>query len=204
MKNQEEPLMYTVIGTVRSRAFRVMWMLEEMGVSYEQIDCGARSDDAKKYNPSGKIPAFLDGDEVLTDSVAIMTYLGDKHGKLTAPAGTLERARQDAMTFWLIDEFDAVLWSAAKHSFVFPEEQRVPAIKDSLKAEFLTSAGKLSERLEGPFLMGDDMTHADILAVHCINWSVSAGFPKVDEKLHAWAKSLRERDAFKAVMARLS
>lgn len=194
--------MYTVVGAVKSRAFRVMWMLEELGQGYDVITAAPRSEEALKYNPSGKIPALVDGDHVMTDSVAIMTYLGDKHGKLTAPAGTPARAQQDAKTFWLIDEFDAILWAAAKHSFVFPEDQRVPAIKDSLKAEFLRASAKLSEQLDGPFLMGDQMTHADILAVHCINWSVGAGFPKVDKNLWNWASGLRDRPAFKAAQMR--
>ena len=194
--------MYTVIGGTKTRAFRVMWMLEELGQPYDLNPAAPRSDEARKFNPSGKIPALVDGDEVLTDSVAIMTYLADKHGALTAPAGTPARARQDAMTFWLIDEFDAVLWAAAKHSFVLPEEARVPAIKDSLKAEFERAASTLSDRLEGPFLMGDQITLPDLLAVHCINWSIGAKFPRVDDKLNLWAKSLRERPAFLAAMAK--
>ncbi|MFG6590140.1 glutathione S-transferase family protein [Sulfitobacter sp. 1A12157] len=194
--------MYTVIGGTKSRAFRVMWMLEELGQPYALNPAAPRSDEARKYNPSGKVPALVDGDEVLTDSIAIMTYLADKHGALTAPAGTPARARQDAMTFWLIDEFDAVLWAAAKHSFVFPEEARVPAIKDSLKAEFERAASTLSDRLEGPFLMGDEITLPDLLAVHCINWSIGAKFPRVDDKLNLWAKSLRERPAFMAAMTK--
>ncbi|KIN63123.1 Glutathione S-transferase family protein [Sulfitobacter noctilucicola] len=196
--------MYTVIGATKSRAFRVMWMLEELGEDYTQIAAGPRTPEAKKYNPLGKVPALLDGDEVLTDSVAITTYLGDKHGQLTAPAGTVARARQDAMTFWLIDEFDAILWAAAKHSFVFPEERRVPVIKDSLKAEFAHAADILADRLDGPFLMGDQMTHADILAVHCINWSIGAGFPRVNDKIGLWAKGLRERPAFKAAQEKVA
>ena len=194
--------MYTVIGGTKTRAFRVMWMLEELGQPYDLNPAAPRSDEARKYNPSGKIPALVDGDEVLTDSVAVMTYLADKHGALTAPAGTPARARQDAMTFWLIDEVDAVLWAAAKHSFVLPEEARVPAIKDSLKAEFERAASTLSDRLEGPFLMGDQITLPDLLAVHCINWSIGAKFPRVDDKLNLWAKSLRERPAFVAAMTK--
>lgn len=194
--------MYTVVGATKSRGFRVMWMLEEMGLEYDHNPAPARSDEAKKFNPLGKIPALVDGDEVLTDSMAILTYLGDKHGQLTAPAGTPARARQDAMTFWLVDEFDAILWSAAKHSFVLPEAERQPAIKDSLKAEFARSAAVLSERLTDPFLMGDAITIPDILAAHCINWSIGAGFPRVDDKLGAWAKGMRERPAFKAAQSR--
>ncbi len=146
--------MYKVIGGLKTRAFRVIWMLEELGQPYELIPAAPRSDEAKAYNPTGKVPALMDGDELLTDSVAIMQYLADKHGMLTAPAGTIARARQDAMLFWLIDEFDAILWAAAKHSFVWPKDMRVPEIKDSLKAEFGRAAATLAERLKGPFLMG--------------------------------------------------
>jgi glutathione S-transferase len=191
--------MYKVIGATKSRAFRVLWMLEEMGLPYEHIPATPRSPEAIAHNPTGKIPALIDGAEVLTDSVAIMTYLADKHGQLTAPAGTVARAHQDAMTLWLIDEFDAILWAAAKHSFVFPEAERVPAIKDSLKAEFARACTHLESRLQGPFLMGDTLSLPDILAVHCINWSIGAGFPPVGETLATYAKSLRARPAFRAV-----
>ena len=190
--------MYRVIGATKSRAFRVMWMLEELGEAYEQVDAGPRSDEARKYNALGKIPALVDGDNVLTDSVAIMTYLGDKHGKLTYPAGTPERAHQDALTFWLIDEFDAILWAKAKHSFALPEKLRVPQLGETLAAEFSRSAGLLSERIDGPYLAGDRMTHADILACHCLNWSIGAGFPRVDDRLANWARDMRARPAFKA------
>ena len=194
--------MYTVIGATKSRAFRVMWMLEELGQPYDHIAAAPRSDEARAFNPSGKIPALRDGDTVLTDSMAIVTYLADKHGALTAPAGTAARARQDAMTFWLIDEFDAILWMAAKHSFVLPEEHRVPGIKDALKAEFSVSSAALADRLDGPFLMGDRISIPDILACHCLNWAVGAGFPRVDDRLFAYGKSLRERPAFQAASAR--
>ena len=194
--------MYKVVGSVNSRAFRVMWMLEELGQSYEIITASPGSEEARKYNPLGKVPALVAGDDFLTDSCAIMQFLADKHGAMTAAAGTAARARQDAMVFWLIDEFDAILWAAAKHSFVFPKDRRVPVIKDSLKEEFTRASTLLADRIEGPFLMGDQMTVPDILAVHCLNWSIGANFPPVDDRLTAWAAGLRKRDAFKAVRAR--
>ncbi len=79
--------MYTVIGPVKSRAMRVLWMLEELGEAYNHIDAAPRSDEARTYNPSGKVPALIDGAEVLTDSMAILTYLADKHGKLHRTGG---------------------------------------------------------------------------------------------------------------------
>lgn len=194
--------MYTVVGPVKSRALRVLWMLEELGEPYEHIPALPRSDEARRFNPSGKVPALVDGENILTDSMAILTYLSDKHGRLTAPAGTVARAHQDALTFWLVDEFDAILWAAAKHSFVLPEDKRIPAVKDVLKDEFSASAAQLSERLTGEFLMGDHITVPDILACHCVNWSIGANFPRVDEKLATYAKNLRNRPAFQTASSR--
>ena len=57
--------MYTVVGAVKSRAFRVMWMLEELGEDYTVIPAGPRSDEAKKYNPLGKVPALVDGADLI-------------------------------------------------------------------------------------------------------------------------------------------
>ena len=106
------------------------------------------------------------------------------------------------MTFWLIDEFDALLWMAAKHWRVLPEDQRVPAVLEPLKAEFARNLDIFSTMIKGEFVMGDDITVPDILAVHCINWAIGAGFPVQNEPANAYAKRLRVRPAFKAVRAR--
>ena len=37
--------MYKVIGSVKTRAFRVIWMLEELGEPYELIAAAPRSDE---------------------------------------------------------------------------------------------------------------------------------------------------------------
>ena len=191
--------MYRVIGTVKSRALRVMWMLEELDQDYELITAPPRSDVARQYNPLGKIPALVDGNDVLTDSVAIMTYLADKHNALTAPAGTPARAKQDAVTCWLIDEMDAILWAAAKHSFILPEDKRVPEIIAPLHAEFARNADSLTKRLgDQEFLMGATITLPDVLAVHCIGWAFGVGFPPVPDALKAYSKRLRARPAFRA------
>lgn len=193
--------MYQVIGAVRTRTFRVLWALEELGQPYESRPEPPRSDAVQALNPLGKIPVLKDGDAVLTDSVAIMTYLADKHGALTAPAGTPERAQQDAITHWLMDEFDAVLWAAAKHRFVLPEALRVPELQASLIEEFARSLDTLESMITGDFLMGDTITVPDILAVHCINWAIGVKFRVENEAVNAYAKRLRARDAFRKVRA---
>ncbi|MEX0371512.1 MAG: glutathione S-transferase family protein [Tateyamaria sp.] len=195
--------MYRVIGTVKSRAFRVMWMLEELGQEYELVAATPRSDTARKFNPLGKIPALVDCDDILTDSVAIMTYLADKHGGLTAPAGTAARARQDAVTLWLIDEVDALLWTNSKHSFVLPEKLRVPSVEKTLHKEFERNAQTFARMLDdaGEFIMGDGISLPDLLAVHCFGWAFGAGFPPLPDTVKAYTKRLRARPAFRAAMS---
>lgn len=190
--------MYTVIGGLASRAFRVLWLLEELGVEYDHMKVGPRSDEVTAHSASGKIPVLLDGDVAITDSVAIMTYLADKHGALTAPAGTLERARQDAMTQRIVDEFDGPLWLAARHSFVLPEEQRVPEVKPSAKWEFARAEAALVRDMgDGPFLMGDAITVPDLLLTHCLGWALVAKFGVTEPVLSTYLDRMRDRNAYK-------
>ncbi|OBY26382.1 glutathione S-transferase family protein [Leisingera sp. JC1] len=191
--------MYTVTGIPLTRTFRVLWALEELGQPYKLSQHGPRSPEVQALNVSGKVPVLQAEGEVITDSTAILTYLADKHGALTAPAGTIARAKQDAMTHLLLDEVDAVLWAAARHSFILPEELRVPEVKGSLKWEFAHNLSRLESKITGPFLMGEEFTIADIICTHCLNWARSAKFPVESEKLQDYGKRMRERPAFQRV-----
>ena len=190
--------MYTVIGTPKARPFRVIWMLEELGQSYDVVADPPRGETAQKVNPTGKIPALRVGDDVIIDSVAILQFLGDKHGAMTFPAGTIQRAQQDSFTQMICDEIDGALWTAARNSFVNPEERRVPAIKETLMWEFERSIAALDKRLgDNEFLMGDTMTVPDILLAHCSGWARNAGFPFESDRLRAYVKRMISRDAYK-------
>jgi glutathione S-transferase len=170
---------YTVIGTVKSRAARVLWMLEELGQPYEHVRCppapsGGDGGEPRRQGAgaSGRRP------RAITDSTAIIQFLADRHGALTHPAGTLDRARQDSLTHFLLDELDAILWTAARHSFILPEDKRCPEVKESLKWEYARSLTRLADRLgEGPFLMGETMTVPDIARPLPARWRGKGAAP---------------------------
>ena len=192
--------MYEVIGNTQSRAFRVLWMLEELGQSYEHSPEKPHSEMVSSLNPSGKIPILKDDGEVLTDSTAIITYLADKHKALTHPCGTVARARQDGLLHQFLDELDAVLWVATRHGFTLPEERRVPAVKESLRWEFEGNIRRIALRFEGPYVMGDEMTVPDIVLTHCLNWAYAAKFAHGQENLLEYARRMRARDAFRRAL----
>jgi glutathione S-transferase len=193
--------MYTVVGSRTNRTFRVLWALEELGVEYDHKPFAVRSPEALEHSPTGKLPALICEGEVITDSAAIITFLADRHGGLTFPAGSVRRAQQDALLHRVNDEIDAVLWTAARHSFILPEAERVPAVKDSLKLEFTRSLDRLMEQIDGPYLMGDTLTIPDIILAHCGGWAYNAKFPLENEAFKTYTNRLRERDAFKRAAA---
>lgn len=194
--------MYTVIGKSNSRATRVLWMLEELGQSYEHVPAAPRSQGVISFNPAGKVPVLIEDGTPITDSTAIIQYLADKHGALTYPAGTLDRARQDSLTQFLLDEFDAALWMAARHSFILPEELRQSAVKESLIWEFTQSQKTLVHRMgEGPFLMGAQMTVPDIILTHCGIWARVAKFPIHEARLTEYLERMTARPALQRVLA---
>ena len=76
--------MITVYGAPPTRALRVVWMLEEMGLEYEirQVDFAKRFEDAEflAVSPAGSIPGIRDGEVQMMESCAILEYLGAKYG----------------------------------------------------------------------------------------------------------------------------
>ncbi len=193
---------YTVYGTVQSRAARVIWMLEELGLPFDHVAAPPRSESVVALNPSGKVPVLVADGVPITDSTAILQYLADRHGALTHPAGTLDRARQDGLTQFLLDEFDAALWMAARHSFILPEPLRHSAIKESLKWEFERSQRTLVARMGDPFVMGAAMTVPDIILTHCLVWATAAKFPVAEARLVDYLARMRARPAFQRAMRR--
>lgn len=194
--------MYTVIGTSKSRSLRVLWMLEELGQPYRHIAANPHAEGVVEFNPAGKVPVLIDDGTPITDSTAILTYLADRHGAFTHAAGTLDRARQDSLTQFLLDEFDAALWLAARHSFVLPEKMRLSAIKNTLRWEFERSQKTLVQRIgEGEFVMGERMTVPDFILAHCLTWALAARFPVVEPRLSAYLDRMRRRPAFQRAAA---
>ena len=196
--------MYKVLGIAQSRTFRVLWMLEEIGECYEHISAKPGSSEILKFNVSGKVPVLLDGKDVLTDSSAIVSYLGDKHKKLSFQSGSIERAYQDSMVFRIIDEVDMILWLAARHSFILPEERRVNAIKPSLKWEFERNIDRIMSEKESKFLMGDEFMLPDIILAHCGSWARSAKFPLENRRFNDYINLCYDRPAVRRLTKSIS
>ncbi|MBV9694783.1 MAG: glutathione S-transferase, partial [Alphaproteobacteria bacterium] len=90
--------MLTVFG--EGRGFRVVWLLEEMGLAYRlrpvDLLAGAENDEEfLRLNPAGFIPVLRDGDVTMVESIAIMEYLLARHGDAASSAAPLAPAPHD-------------------------------------------------------------------------------------------------------------
>lgn len=189
--------MYKVIGAPRTRAFRVMWMLNELGEAFDLEPLLPRDAALTAVNPSLKVPVLQDGGDYVIDSVAICQYLADKHGKFTAKAGTIARAHQDSFTQFAVDDVELPVWVASKHTFALPEDLRVPDVKRACKFDFDRAMTALSVRLgDKAYVTGDAFTVPDLLLGHTIGWAAAMKWLAPAGNVADYAARVRSRPAF--------
>ncbi len=193
--------MYKLIGSANTRALRVVWMMEELGLEYEHVVAFPQDDKIKAHNPGGKVPALIVNDDVIVDSTAIIQYLADSHQKFTFAPGTIERAKQDSFLHFANDELDGTCWVAAKHSFVLPEELRVADVKKACKWDWDRAMKTFEQRLgKNQYVMGDEFTVPDIVITHVAGWAKASGFDWPEGKVSDYFNRVRSRPAFKKAM----
>ncbi len=76
--------MATLYHVPTSRSLRVLWTLEEIGATVEVKSLGVRprlqESEYLAINPAGTLPALIDGDRAIYESLAICEYLSARHG----------------------------------------------------------------------------------------------------------------------------
>lgn len=195
--------MYKLIGSPRTRAGRVMWLLEELGAPYELESVFPHTPEVTAKSPLGKVPVLVDGDLVVSDSTAIMFHLADRHGKLTFPAGSPERARMMSVMFFALDDLERPVWTAARHDFLLPKElRRLEEIRPSVEHELRQGFAALANFLgDGPFVMGETFTIADILIGHIGGWAKGAKFETPGGAVGEYMARVRGRPGWQAVLS---
>ncbi len=202
--------MINLYGYPQTRSRRITWMLEETGAEYEfkLVDFNkgeSQSDWFLAINPAGKVPAMTDGDLLLTESAAIINYIGDKFpgSGLIPAAGTPERGLYDQWCYFAMTELEQPLWTQGKHRFALPKEHRVPEIMETASWEFQKALGLLEQGLgSNDYILGDKFSAADILLTHTLIWGINFKNEVKQENLLAYVERNRGRDALARAIER--
>jgi glutathione S-transferase len=194
-----------IYGVARTRAFRVLWIANELRLDYEHVPleigpAGARKPEYLAINPNGRLPAIDDGGFILWESLAITLYLAKKHGRLYPM--TLEgEAKAWQWSLWSVQEVDrgVNIWSL--HAARLPPADRDPQqLAEALKVlepPFKVLDGALAGR---SYLLGEDFTVADLNVAAVISRAFDmdlSATPRVGE----WLKRCLERPAAVATRA---
>ena len=199
--------MITVFG--EGRGFRVVWLLEEMGLPYRLRDvdllAGVENDaEFLEMNPAGFIPAIRDGDVTMVESIAIMEYLLGRYGPTTLAPSPQDTAFPAYQQFLHLGEagLAASVYFVSGARNIAPEDQRDNWSARQAMEVFTTRLGLVTRRLEqAPYLAGDAFTAADISVGYALEMArKNIGFVLGDAE-QAYLARLRERGGYQRALA---
>lgn len=212
--------MLTLYGCYRSRATRPLWALFETGLDFDHVPViqayrlpNPDAPDAPIHtasavflavNPMGQIPAMVEGDLVLTESLAITLHVARLAGGPIAPANNAETS---LMEQWALFATSAVEGPALEITFAFAKGQDKSPEGAALIARSAEALHRPLARLEAhlatqDWLVGGRFTVADIVVEECARYAQShptllAGYPAVS----AWIARCQARPAFQKMWA---
>ncbi len=180
-----------VYGIVSLWAMRVHWALHELGLDYRTEPIESRSGqtqapDYLKLNPRQKIPVLKDGDFVMTESAAIVTYLGERYGNdelQLVPGDIKERARYFEWLSFITMELDATsLYVLRRHEGLAEIYGDAPAATASARAYFAKLIDAAAEEIDDgrDYLLGSTFSGADIVMGTCLDWAIRYRVPLPD------------------------
>lgn len=160
--------MLNIYHATGTRAFRVIWVCEELGTPYEitPVDFAASyraSPEWRALNPVGKLPVMQDGDLTMFESCAMMQYVLDRYGD-----GRLQPAKSDPtyahylQWCWFAEStFARPLGEVTNHRREFDPE--LPDVVAEMKRRAATCVDALNGALaDRPYLLGETMSAADL------------------------------------------
>jgi glutathione S-transferase len=212
--------MITLYGAFRSRASRPLWLLYELDLPFRHVpvlqayrltDPGAAdaplnttSPAFLAVNPQGQVPAYAEGDLVLTESLAITHHIARQHGGALGPQGPAEQALLDQWTLLAATAVETpaleILNVLGAGGDATPEGQATIAIAaEKLRRPLQRLQAHLSAY---PYLLGDRFTVADLNLAECLRYA--QGHPTLLGEypaVKAWLETCQSREAFMKMWA---
>lgn len=188
-----------------ARSFRVLWALEELGVDYKlHMLCFPPRVNNKDYledNPLGTVPFLRDGAQELTESCAMLQYLGDCYGN-SAIARKAGDAEFGAYANWLHHGEATLTFPQTivlRYSRFEPDDRKLPQAVEDYRSWFLARLRKAEATLSDgrDYLLPSGFSMADIAVGYAIQLAITIGMRDLlPPHVLAWFKRLTERPAF--------
>jgi len=198
--------MITVFG--EGRGFRVVWLLEEMGIPYRlrPVDLLAGVENDAEFlaiNPAGFIPAMQDGSITMVESIAIMEYLLARYGPTKLAPEPRDPAFPPYLQFLHLGEagLAASIYFVVGARHFAPEGQRQNWSADQAREVFDSRLRLVTRQLaRTPYLAGEAFTAADISVTYALELAQRAGGITLGAAERAYVARTSGREAYKRAM----
>jgi glutathione S-transferase len=195
--------MATLYHAPHARSLRVLWTLEELGAKADvktlPFPPREKQPDYLKVNPTGAIPAMVDGDRVMTESLAICEYLAAKHGSslLVAP-GEPERVPFLEWLWYGESTLMTPLSRLGRVAGLPVKGEAIDVVLADARESLLVRLRSLEQRLEGrDFLVAGRLTLADVSVGYPLHLIAVFGIDvPLGTRTAAYRERLRTRPAF--------
>ncbi len=188
-----------------ARSFRVLWMLEEMGLPYRlhllPFPPRRLAPDYLAINPLGTIPFFRDGQAEMTESAGIVHYLATRYGPTPLAVAPDEPDYAAFLNF--LHQSDATLTFPQtivfRYRLLEPEERRQPRVADDYAKWFLARTVWLDRALSDgrAWLAAGRFTAADVAVGYAFLLAGHLGLlSEVSPAIRAWWERCCHRPAF--------
>jgi glutathione S-transferase len=165
--------MLTLYHAPLSRSSRIVWLLEELGAPYtlEITDIprmdGTGAADARNPHPDKKVPALVDDDVLITESIAIVQYLTDKFpaADLGPKIGDPQRGPYLSWLAYYAGVMEPVINLAVAGLGDHPQMQRAFRDRAAIDRRILAALER------GPYVLGPKFSGADILLASVGQWA---------------------------------
>ena len=151
-------------------------VLEWIGAPYETVKLdrsGVKSPEFLALNPSGSVPVLIDGDFVLTQNVAILSYLAELHPQARLYGDGTPRGRAEVMR-WL-GVLNSDLHPAFKPIFqparFHPDAAAAGVLADTARAQVRKLFELLDNRLRGRDWLVETRSIADPYLFVMLRWA---------------------------------
>ncbi len=198
----------TVYHLPRSRSLRVLWLLEELNLSYnvESIDFIPGKFGGKNYtkiHPLNKVPAIKDGDMVMFESIAIMQYVLDKYadGKLSP---SIEDPEYGPYLQWLHygeSTLAPVIATLMYQRHFFAADKRSKDIETWAEAELIKVFSMLETQLsDHDYILKSGFSAADISVGYCLLLArLAKAHAQITDRIEDYWDTLTDRSAWLAI-----
>jgi glutathione S-transferase len=198
--------MITVFG--EGRGFRVVWLLEEMGLEYRlrPVDLLAGVENDAEFlavNPAGFIPAIQDGGVTMVESIAIMEYLMARYGPTPLAPDPHDPAFPAYQQFLHLGEagLAASIYFVVGARNIAPEAERQNWTAGQALRVFQSRLGLVTRQLSrSPYLAGEAFTAADISVTYALEVAQRAGGVTFGEAERSYMARTSGREAYKRAM----